>query len=487
MKITLAAAALLSLAVPTAAWTAVPLPSTTVRSSPLSRRNPSHLQVGILEDGDAEEVASAKEVSSQMSLPLNLDRKALRAVSLITTVAGAVVTLAATCTQPVMSLSGGSIPSTVAWIITLGIAYAANSIGLGGGFFIGFTLLCFVSGIFGSPMSFFEPAPPEPQVKMVDPSSVEEVTEKSLVARTLSMIIRLPFQIILVILAITDTILSTTFMEEGKDRRNWFWDLLFDEEEQFLGYEEVYGGEVVNDHPDELWIYINGIGTDLEAGKNHCKNMYDMFGRPVKLMHNPTDSFVLDLFECLMGKTGLLRHCTTGPRKFILQELEEEMKKDYKKIVLVAHSQGTIITGNVIADFNDIIDGTEECSDEERALIKDNMSKMEVYLVASAAHYVNGKYVSNLECLSNRGDPVAVAGHLYPEVLKRFWFNTRGAGMLYNDCIDQVEKASWGHMMEPHYLIPMQKGAFSGSKLVTSYLSKKPQEESASETSELLP
>jgi len=42
-------------------------------------------------------------------------------------------------------------------------------------------------------------------------------------------------------------------------------------------------------------------------------------------------------------------------------------------------------------------------------------------------------------------------------------------------------------MMGPNYLIPIQKGAFSGSKLVTSYLSKKPQEESASETSELLP
>ncbi|KAK1746886.1 hypothetical protein QTG54_002230 [Skeletonema marinoi] len=114
------------------------------------------------------------------------------------------------------------------------------------------------------------------------------------------------------------------------------------------------------------------------------------------------------------------------------------------------------------------------------------MSKMEVYLVASAAHYVNGKYVSNLECLSNRGDPVAVAGHLYPEVLKRFWFNTRGAGMLYNDCIDQVRRRH-GVINGSNYLIPIQKGAFSGSKLVTSYLSKKPKEESASETSELLP
>jgi len=32
---------------------------------------------------------------------------------------------------------------------------------------------------------------------------------------------------------------------------------------------------------------------------------------------------------------------------------------------------------------------------------------MEVYMVASAAHYVSGKHVSHLECLSNRGDFVA--------------------------------------------------------------------------------
>ena len=367
----------------------------------------------------------------------------MRVVSLITSVIGFMFTLAATCTQPVMSLSGGSIPSAVAWIATLGIAYGANSIGLGGGFLIGFTLLCAVCGIMGSPTSLLEPAPPEPQVKMVDNSSVESTSRTSSIANLLKRIIRLPYEIILLVLAISDTILSTAFLEEGKENRNQFWDMLFDEEEQFVDYEGVYGGEVVNDHPDELWIYVNGIKTSCEDGKNHCKKMYEMFGRPVKLVHNPTDGFVLDIFECLMGKTGLLRHCTTGPRQFLKEVLQAEMKNDYKKIVLVAHSQGTIITGNVVADFNDIIDGATKCSEEERALVKDNMSKMEVYLVASAAHYVNGEHVSNLECLSNRGDIVAVLGHLYPEVMKSFWLNTRGAGIRYSDNIDQVEKASW--------------------------------------------
>ena len=55
------------------------------------------------------------------------------------------------------------------------------------------------------------------------------------------------------------------------------------------------------------------------------------------------------------------------------------------------------------------------------------------------------------------------------------------------ECCNLYRIELQGHMMERNYLIPIQKGAFSGSKLVTSYLSKKPQEESASETSELLP
>ena len=62
-----------------------------------------------------------------------------------------------------------------------------------------------------------------------------------------------------------------------------------------------------NDYPDELWIHINGILNDADAAKVTCKVIYEMFGRPCKLLHNPTDGPVLDLLECFMGKTGLLR------------------------------------------------------------------------------------------------------------------------------------------------------------------------------------
>ena len=401
-----------------------------------------------------------------------------RIAALVTWSAGTIVTLAGISTQPVMNLFRGSIPDTIAWIITLGAFYYAATNGFGW-LIVVFPFICAYFAFMGPPtflQSLLGPTPPEPSVESVDPNDVEKsAPKKSLMG-----------SIILFILAITDTILNTTFVEEGKERRNRFWDSLFEEEEQYLDYEQVYGEEVVNNHPDELWIHINGMITDLEKAKRQCKCIYKTFGRPVKLMHNPTDGAVLDMMECMMGKSGLFRHGYTRPRDFLKKVLGEEMKKDYKKIVLVAHSQGTIITGNVIADFNDIIDGTKECSDEEKALVKDNMSKMEVFMVASAAHHVSGKHVSHLECLSNRGDVVAFLGHLFPKILKPFWLNTRGAGMLYENYDDHVEKSAWGHSLDPHYVTPIANGSFPGSKLATTYLLKKPKDESATETSQLL-
>ena len=77
-----------------------------------------------------------------------------------------------------------------------------------------------------------------------------------------------------------------------------------------------------------------------------------------------------------MGKTGLLKHGRSGPRRLLRNSLLMEMKvKDYKKIVLVAHSQGTIITGNVIADFNDMVENVENTA-EEREAIKENRANL---------------------------------------------------------------------------------------------------------------
>ena len=82
-------------------------------------------------------------------------------------------------------------------------------------------------------------------------------------------------------------------------------------------------------------------------------------------------------------------------------------------------------------------------------------------MIAGAGHYVSGKYVSHLECLSNRGDFVAVLGHIFPNILKGIWRNTRGNGIIYYEyCKDHVEYADWGHSLGRHYFASMEKGSF---------------------------
>mmetsp|Transcript_3362 Transcript_3362/g.4333 ORF Transcript_3362/g.4333 Transcript_3362/m.4333 type:complete len:343 (+) Transcript_3362:155-1183(+) len=338
--------------------------------------------------------------------------------------------------------------------------------------------------------SIFGPKQPEPMVKMVKPNEAPVKPKKKSWVATIFKAITRPFlRLIFLVLAILDTVIHSSFLDKRggtKADRSWFWNQLYEKDEAYYNYEEVYGGEVQNDHPEELWIHINGILNDADAAKDTCKVIYEMFGRPCKLLHNPTDGPILDLLECFVGKTGLLRLGCTGPRKLLRNILREEMKKDYKKIVLIAHSQGTIITGNVIADFNDMIEDEEMYSAEERGDIQQNVSKLEVYLLAGAAHYVSGKYVSHLECLSNRGDVVAVLGHIFPNNLKGIWRNTRGNGIRYEHCKDLVEYSNWGHTCTDHYFAPMEKGSFSESKLVTDYWLKNPERKSETETSPLV-
>ncbi|KAK1738764.1 hypothetical protein QTG54_010794 [Skeletonema marinoi] len=420
-----------------------------------------------------------------------------RLLSLVTTAISLGIVVAGIATQPVMSLFCGSISSTSAWILSLGAFYYGYGVGLGG-YLIGGALACVVCGLAGSPLNLIKlllgPKQPEPQVKMVKVKEASVKPKKGLVATTLWAITRRFFRLIFLVLGILDTIIHTSFLEKEKrgatkEDRNWFWNQLYEKDEDYYDYEQVYGGEVQNDHPEELWIFCNGIMNELDDAKRVCKKITELFGRPCKLLHNPTDGIILDLLECLMGKTGLFKLGCTGPRRLLRKKLGMEMEKDcYKKIVLVAHSQGTIISGNVIADFNDRIEDKEKYTEEEREVMKMNMSKLEVYIFAGAAHYMSGKYVSHLECLSNRGDVIAVCGHVFPKILKFLWRNTRGNGIIYDDhCKDHVETSNWGHLLIPHYLASLENGCFSGSKLATEYWLKNPQKKNESETSPLIP
>ena len=327
---------------------------------------------------------------------------------------------------------------------------------------------------------------------MVKPTPAPVKEKKGWVATIVKFFSRCFFRLILLKLVILETIIETTFLHKeivgsNPEERSWFWNQIFEKDEDYHDYEEVYGGEVQNDYPEELWIHVNGIMTELDDAKKTCVEMHNLFGRPCKLLHNPTDGLILDLLECFMGKTGLLKHGCTRPRHRLKNSLLMEMDVEkYKKIVLVAHSQGTIITGYVIGDLNDMVEN-EESTAEERESMKEKMSKLEVYLVAGAAHHASGKYVSRLECLSNRGDFVAILGHIFPNTLKGIWKDIRGNGIIYKHCKDHVDNLKWGHLLSRHYFASMEKGSFSESKLVTEYMLQNSKTQNAqSETTPLI-
>lgn len=293
-------------------------------------------------------------------------------------------------------------------------------------------------------------------------------------------------------IAILDTIVgSIIYNGETKEERK-IWGRVFRKESKFYEYNEVYENFDNDYNKEELWIYINGIATTLEGAKINCRKMRELFGQPVKLLHNPTENPVLDIMECMIGKTGLLKHGSTKPRDQLRNILLREMKiENYKKIVLVAHSQGTIITGNAVADISDAANNAipeddiswfdkdsiwfdkgdnGETMKRKAAELKKTLKKFEVYLFAGCAHHVDGAFVHRLECLSNRGDFVAMLGHLFPDFLKPLWKNTRGNGIVYKDNKSFEEKSSWGHLLLSHYLGQFDEGLFSGSKLSKEYL-----------------
>jgi len=247
-------------------------------------------------------------------------------------------------------------------------------------------------------------------------------------------------------------------------------------------YKPLPEQEIKNQYPRELWLYVNGIMTSLAKANETRKSLYQLFNRPIHLLHNPTDGIVLDLLECIGGKTGLFLYGSSEPRKVLKETLVELLQNtNYDKIVLIAHSQGTIITGNVLADLGNVRNDDDPLSTPEiRTLMK---HKLEIYALANAAHIMPGsnKVVAHLESISNRCDTVAWLGQCFPVPLlwlDRTYMNPiQITSSSHPDLTGRiVQNYAWGHFLECHYFEGMRnQGWYSKSKLVQEYLVPKKQ------------
>ncbi|WP_148863655.1 alpha/beta hydrolase [Marinobacter fonticola] len=191
---------------------------------------------------------------------------------------------------------------------------------------------------------------------------------------------------------------------------------------------------------DQGWFFLNGICTDRNVLRLNGKALADLFGRKVYLMHNPSDGFALDIFECIIGRTMQL----VSTLDTSVADILEDALKRYSKVVLIVHSQGGIISTAALYQLRNRLTGS-------RALL---FNKLEVYSFASAATELDLPQVY-AEHFYHTGDYVArigVAANLDKFSGKRFTYRASG------------------HLLNAHYLENFRAGKFLAKDASTSRL-----------------
>ncbi len=219
-------------------------------------------------------------------------------------------------------------------------------------------------------------------------------------------------------------------------------------------------------YPEEAWIYINGIATNEALARINAEVIVSMFHRPLTLIQNATDSLAVDLVECVLGKAwNVHTEPASKAYPFIHRAIHSP---DKKRVVVLCHSQGTIIMANVLrglinAEYREVLEGAAKRArhtdgdhgihpmEDERLL-----SKLEIYTFANAATVmahapfetsVSGRRTPWLENFANEFDVVARNGVIAPRKKKHGIFIDGG---IY------VKKGMWGHALNVHYLFGMR-------------------------------
>ncbi len=95
--------------------------------------------------------------------------------------------------------------------------------------------------------------------------------------------------------------------------------------------------------PDEAWFFLNGIMTNPAVSQLNAAYLSYLFHRPLTLIQNSTGGLIEDMTECALGKAW---YRTTESTTKAFPPLYDALKDKRKtRVVLIAHSQGTIVAG----------------------------------------------------------------------------------------------------------------------------------------------
>ncbi len=223
-------------------------------------------------------------------------------------------------------------------------------------------------------------------------------------------------------------------------------------------------------HLDESWLFVNGILTNDTIAHRNAAYLSYLCHRPVTLVQNSTGGLVEDLWECVRDKaTGRISEAATKAFPPLYDALADPGKH---RVVLVAHSQGTIIA-SVLLRFTrrvlaaDTVPAVAAAAPEEvpgddipldpadfAPLTAAEIGKLEVYCFGNCA--TSMRYVAKgpdgpvpwIESYGNDHDVVARLGVLAPRP---------GRWQVHIDGPRYRRAGAWGHLLNEHYLAPIAK------------------------------
>ena len=263
----------------------------------------------------------------------------------------------------------------------------------------------------------------------------------------------------------------------------------------FFRQPDTYGG--VCTFPREHWFFVNGVATNGDIAQLNAAYLTHLFHRPVSVIQKATDSLLLDLHECAIGK-GFKNDPDSEDQRTMTEPawratpavLEAVNAPDTDRVVVIAHSQGTIIMANVLRaiakalrsklatarqpewhPFAKTLMGPVEAEreTETQKILRDKLAyslhvfaeggpaeaekklaKLEIYTFANCADKMRYVYprkqIPYLEHFANERDLVARLGILSP---------LRGdskSRLIEIDGPVFERKGAWGHLLNEHHL-----------------------------------
>ncbi len=246
---------------------------------------------------------------------------------------------------------------------------------------------------------------------------------------------------------------------------------------------------------DERWFFINGMLSNGDVAHLNAACLTYLFHRPITLIQNCTDGALLDLWECALGKEWYARSSYTESARVAFPAIYDALKDPHKeRVVVICHSQGTIIMAVVLNALEALGEGQREAAraglapsfggdvglgslpqplyvfQEEtdldpgdfEALTEEEWAKLEIYCFATCCNIMRYhscppslQPVPWIEHYGNQFDLVARLGMLAP--------HARRAG-IHIDGAQYVRQGAWGHLLNIYYLLPIAERQKHGRK-----------------------